>query len=89
MPDELWIEDLQILRDLGCNFIRGCHYPQSQRFLDLCDQLGFLVWEESLGWGDSVEVQSDPKFRRAPGRADGQYGQGEHQPSARSSSGDS
>ena len=64
MPDELWIEDLQILRDLGCNFIRGCHYPQSQRFLDLCDQLGFLVWEESLGWGDSVEVQSDPKFRR-------------------------
>ena len=64
MPDELWIEDLQILRDLGCNFIRGCHYPQSQRFLDLCDQLGVLVWEESLGWGDSVEVQSDPKFRR-------------------------
>jgi len=64
MPDELWIEDLQILRDMGCNFIRGCHYPQSQRFLDLCDQLGFLVWEESLGWGDNVDVQSDPKFRR-------------------------
>lgn len=64
MNDELWLEDLQILRDLGCNFIRGCHYPQSQRFLDLCDQLGFLVWEESLGWGDNVDVQSDPKFRR-------------------------
>ncbi|MBS1371560.1 MAG: beta-galactosidase [Lentisphaeria bacterium] len=64
MTDELWIEDLQILRDLGCNFIRGCHYPQSQRFLDLCDQLGFLVWEESLGWGDDVNVQADPKFRR-------------------------
>ena len=64
MNDELWIEDLQILRDLGCNFIRGCHYPQSQRFLDLCDQLGFLVWEESLGWGDDANVQADPKFRR-------------------------
>ena len=64
MNDELWLEDLQILRDLGCNFIRGCHYPQSQRFLDLCDRLGFLVWEESLGWGDDVNVQADPKFRR-------------------------
>ncbi len=64
MPDELWIEDLQILRDMGCNFIRGSHYPQSQRFLDLCDRLGFLVWEESLGWGDSVEVQEAEKFRR-------------------------
>ena len=64
MNDELWIEDLQILRDLGCNFIRGCHYPQSQRFLDLCDRLGFLVWEESLGWGDDVNVQADPKVRR-------------------------
>ncbi len=63
MAPALWLEDLQILRDLNCNFIRGCHYPQSQEFLDLCDQLGFLVWEESLGWGDRVEVQGNPKFR--------------------------
>ena len=63
MPVELQIADLQLMRDLGCNFVRGCHYPQSQRFLDLCDQLGMLVWEESLGWGDRLEVQQDPKFR--------------------------
>ncbi|NCB29603.1 MAG: beta-galactosidase, partial [Clostridia bacterium] len=64
MPPAQMIADLQLLRDLGCNFIRGCHYPQSQRFLDLCDRLGFLVWEESLGWGDHADVQADPKFRR-------------------------
>ncbi len=63
MPSDLWISDLQLMRDLGCNFIRGCHYPQSQQFLDICDQLGMLVWEESLGWGDRIEVQEDPKFR--------------------------
>lgn len=63
MPVELQIADLQLMRELGCNFVRGCHYPQSQRFLDLCDQLGMLVWEESLGWGDRLEVQQDPKFR--------------------------
>jgi len=64
MNPVLWLEDLQILKDLNCNFIRGSHYPQSQQFLDLCDQLGFLVWEESLGWGDREEIQKDEKFIR-------------------------
>jgi len=50
LPYSQLLADLQLLRDLGCNFIRGCHYPQDQRFLDLCDELGFLVWEETLGW---------------------------------------
>jgi beta-glucuronidase len=61
-PLPLLIEDLQFLKDLGCNFVRGCHYPQDQRFLDLCDQLGFLVWEESLAWGNPVEHAVDPAF---------------------------
>lgn len=49
-PLQLMIEDLQWLKRMNCNFIRCVHYPQDQRFLDLCDQFGFLVWEESLGW---------------------------------------
>ena len=40
-------QDLEIMRDLGCNFVRTCHYPNDMRFLDLCDELGFYVWEES------------------------------------------
>ena len=55
--------DLQLLKDLGCNFIRGSHYPQDQRFLDLCDQLGFLVWEENLGWGQREDTFASAKFR--------------------------
>lgn len=62
LPVSLMIEDLQFLKDLGCNFIRGAHYPQDQQFLDLCDQLGFLVWEESLGWGDKGERIVDQHF---------------------------
>ncbi|MDD5348714.1 MAG: glycoside hydrolase family 2 TIM barrel-domain containing protein [Chthoniobacteraceae bacterium] len=58
------VADLQLLRDLGCNFVRGCHYPQDQRFLDLCDEFGFLVWEENLGWGQREQTLTDPKFRR-------------------------
>ena len=58
-PVQVMIEDLQNLRRLNCNFIRGCHYPQDQRFLDLCDRMGFLVWEESLGWGNTAEQMAD------------------------------
>ena len=62
VSDNVWIEDLQLLKDLNCNFIRGAHYPQSQRFLDLCDQMGFLVWEESLGWGNRKTSTENQKF---------------------------
>ena len=51
-PEAVMLRDLQNLKSLGGNFIRGAHYPQSQRFLDLCDEAGVLVWEESLGWGN-------------------------------------
>ncbi len=53
-PETLMLIDLQNLKAMGGNFVRGCHYPQSQRFLDLCDELGVLVWEESLGWGNGA-----------------------------------
>lgn len=62
-PEQVMIEDLQNLRDLNCNMLRGCHYSQDQRFLDLCDEFGMLVWEESLGWGNSGSQMADPEFR--------------------------
>jgi len=46
------LRDLQNLKSVGGNFIRGAHYQQAERFLDLCDETGVLVWEESLGWGN-------------------------------------
>lgn len=39
------VHDLALLRDLGVNVVRGSHYQQDQRFLDRCDELGLLVWE--------------------------------------------
>jgi beta-glucuronidase len=60
LPLEAMVTDLEILRDLGCNFVRTCHYPNDMRFLDLCDELGFCVWEES----HARCVKFDhPKFR--------------------------
>lgn len=61
-PAQLMLEDVTLVKDLGGNFIRGSHYPQSDRFLSLCDELGILVWEESLGWGNSAEQFKDEEF---------------------------
>lgn len=64
-PVSLMAADLQLLRDLGCNFIRGAHYQQDARFLDLCDELGFLVFSESLSWQASEKQLNDSKFVEA------------------------
>ncbi len=58
------LADLQLMKKMGCNCVRGSHYPQSQRFLDLCDELGMLVWEENLGWGQREKTFASEKFRR-------------------------
>ncbi len=60
LPLAAMAADLEIMRDLGCNFIRTCHYPNDMRFLDLCDELGFYVWEESHARNIPF---SHPKFR--------------------------
>jgi beta-galactosidase len=49
MPASLIREEMKAIRDMGANFIRLAHYQQQRLVLDLCDELGLLVWEE-LSW---------------------------------------
>jgi beta-galactosidase len=46
MTEDLIRKEMQLIKDLGANFIRLGHYQQSRIVLDLCDELGLLVWEE-------------------------------------------
>ncbi|HLP08924.1 MAG TPA: beta-galactosidase GalB [Opitutaceae bacterium] len=39
---------LEILRAMGCNAIRTSHNPPAPELLELCDRLGFLVFDESF-----------------------------------------
>ena len=46
MTSEMMRKEMRLIKDLGANFIRLGHFQQSRVILDLCDELGLLVWEE-------------------------------------------
>lgn len=50
--------DAEMLRrKFSCNMVRCSHYPQSEAFMDACDELGLMAWEETPGFqfiGDAV-----------------------------------
>lgn len=37
-------------KELGCNFIRLAHYPQSEQTVRLAEEMGFMLWEEIPVW---------------------------------------
>lgn len=39
---------LQLLKEMGCNAIRTAHNMPAAAFLDLCDEMGFLVMDEAF-----------------------------------------
>ncbi|WP_298537529.1 glycoside hydrolase family 2 TIM barrel-domain containing protein [uncultured Algibacter sp.] len=48
---------LEILKEMGCNAVRTAHNPFSEEFLDVCDEMGFLVMNEMF---DEWELPKSP-----------------------------
>ncbi len=46
VPDDVVRSTLTAIKDMGANFVRLGHYQQAPLVLELCDELGLLVWEE-------------------------------------------
>ncbi|MFY0607649.1 MAG: DUF4982 domain-containing protein [Cyclobacteriaceae bacterium] len=59
VPKGVWKRRLQKLKDAGVNAIRTSHNPFSEEFLDLCDEMGFLVQNEIF---DEMDNPKDKRF---------------------------
>jgi len=46
VPEAIGVRDVQLMKEMGANFLRTSHYPQDPAVLDACDELGILIWEE-------------------------------------------
>jgi beta-galactosidase len=68
MTDDLIRRELRLIKDMGANFVRLGHYQQNRLVLDLCDELGLMVWEE-IPWcrgglgGDRYKAQARDMLR--------------------------
>ncbi|MDR1654447.1 MAG: hypothetical protein LBR96_00505 [Treponema sp.] len=56
LPLPVQFRDMAIIKEAGCNAVRGSHYLNAQTFLDLCDREGMLFWEEIPMWGFPEEA---------------------------------
>ena len=50
-PAKLMKKDIDLMYDMGCNTVRGSHYPNSRIFLDMLDERGMMFWCEIPMWG--------------------------------------
>ena len=71
LTPELQRRDVELYRAANCNFIRTSHYPPSEEFLDLCDELGMFVEAEApVCW---VGHHANTRWQRLNYRDSGYY----------------
>lgn len=58
------VQDMDLMQDANANAVRTCHYPNDERFLDLCDERGVMVWEENHARGLGLKEMQNPNFER-------------------------
>jgi beta-galactosidase len=46
LTDDMHIEDMELIKDIGANAVRLAHYQQADIIYQLADQMGFIVWAE-------------------------------------------
>ena len=71
IPASLLLKDIELVRQMGCNAIRGVHYPPDELILDLCDEYGIGFLEEvpayQLSTGQLEEEQTKLAIKQMVG----------------------
>ena len=47
MTEERMLQDILLMKRANINAVRTCHYPNSERWYDLCDSVGLYVMDEA------------------------------------------
>ena len=67
---ERMLQDIKVMKELNINAVRTCHYPDDNRWYDLCDQYGLYVVAETnveshgMGYGDQT-LAKNPSYAKA------------------------
>ncbi len=62
VPLNAWKKRLLVLKELGVNGIRTSHNAVAPEFLDLCDQLGFLVMDETFDTWNAAKSHAEKGY---------------------------
>ena len=63
VPAKIAKKDIDIIQGMGCNIIRGSHYPNAKATLDYMDEVGMMFWEEIPMWGFPEHALANPLVR--------------------------
>ena len=56
---EAMARTLKTMKDMGVNAIRTAHNPPDPQLLDLCDEMGFVVWDECFDkWDGTAGIRA-------------------------------
>ena len=47
MTEERMVEDIRLMKQCNINAVRTCHYPNTERWYELCDEYGMYVMDET------------------------------------------
>ncbi|WP_316798129.1 glycoside hydrolase family 2 TIM barrel-domain containing protein [Pedobacter frigidisoli] len=64
VPLSVWAFRLNKLKEAGVNAIRTAHNPVAPEFLDLCDQMGFLVMDETFDTWTAAKNNGEKGYNR-------------------------
>jgi len=75
VPKGVWKRRFEKLKEGGCNAIRVSHNPASEEFLELCDEMGFLVQDEFFDEWDNPKDKRLNKWETKVDSVTQGYGQ--------------
>ena len=67
MSEERMLQDILLMKQANINAVRTCHYPNTERWYELCDSIGLYVMDEAdiEEHGLRGQLASDPSWAAA------------------------